>query len=113
MAVDTKGTAWLVETVEAKTGKKVEGKVLRTLLRKLVAAETIEKPEGRWSFSGLKDPAVVAIIKAVKAGEHEPKPRTGNADNLAKARAARKAKAAKVEDELEEDELEDLDLEDL
>lgn len=115
-ATDTKGTAWLTEQVNEKTGRTVDGKTVRVLLRKLAADGTIMKGDGRWTFTGVKDPAVLAVIKAVKAGEADPKPRgrkpaDETAEKPARKPRARKAAEPEVSEELEDDE--ELDLEEL
>lgn len=112
---ETKGIAWLSEQVEAKIGQAVDGPKLRVILRKLVADGTIERGEGRWSFTGLKDPAVLAVFKAVKEGAAADKParktKATGGTPASKKRAAKKAAEPEVEvdeDVLEDDEL-DLD----
>ncbi|QNJ59463.1 hypothetical protein SEA_MSCARN_34 [Gordonia phage MScarn] len=111
----TKGIAWLSEQVEAKLGQAVEQTKLRVILRKLVNDGEIERGDGRWSFTGLKDPAVVAVFKAIKEGAtaDKPKPKTEGAKPASAKRRTSRAKAKpepEVEDEdvLEDDEL-DLD----
>ncbi|AMS03603.1 hypothetical protein BJD66_gp34 [Gordonia phage Emalyn] len=114
----TKGIAWLSEQVEAKLGQAVEQTKLRVILRKLVADGEIERGDGRWSFTGLKDPAVVAVFKAIKEGATADKPKapTAKKEGAKPASAKRSSRAKKaapepeVEDEdvLEDDEL-DLD----
>ncbi|AWY05221.1 hypothetical protein SEA_MARGARET_41 [Gordonia phage Margaret] len=93
-AADTKGPAWLAEQVEAKLKQTVEPTKLRIILRKLVADGTIEDTrEGtRWTFTGLKDPAVVAVFAAVKEGATAEKPA---AKAPAKKAPAKKAAPAK------------------
>lgn len=111
---NTKGVAWLAEQVEAKLGQTVEQTKLRVILRKLVNDGEVERGDGRWSFTGLKDPAVVAVFKAIKEGAaaDKPKPKTEGAKPASAKRASRAKKQPEpeVEDEdvLEDDEL-DLD----
>ena len=116
---ETKGVAWLGEQIEAKLGQTVEQTKLRVILRKLVNDGDIERGDGRWSFTGLKDPAVVAVFKAVKEGAAADKPakapraKTEDAKPASAKRRSSRAKAKpepEVEDEdvLEDDEL-DLD----
>ncbi|QGH76659.1 hypothetical protein PBI_QUASAR_31 [Gordonia phage Quasar] len=117
---ETKGVAWLGEQIEAKLGQTVEQTKLRVILRKLVNDGEIERGDGRWSFTGLKDPAVVAVFKAVKEGAAADKPakapaakKEGAKPASAKRSTRSRRKAApepEVEDEdvLEDDEL-DLD----
>lgn len=63
-----KGTAWLVEHVNDTLGTDYSGYQLRILIRKLVKDGTLERGEGRYEFKGPRDPQVLAILKAVKAG---------------------------------------------
>ncbi|ADX42614.1 hypothetical protein [Gordonia phage GTE2] len=102
----TKGIAWLAEQVEAKLGQTVEQTKLRVILRKLVADGEIERGDGRWSFTGLKDPAVVAVFKAIKEGAtaDKPKPKTEGAKPASAKRASRSRKKAAPEPEVEDDE---------
>ena len=115
---------WLAEQVEAATGETVEAFKLRAILRGLVKAEEIEhEAQSAWTFSGVKDPAVRAVIAKVKASikaESEgaaPKP-AKRAPAAKKAAPAKKApvrrtrKAAPVEEVELEDEFdgEDIDL---
>ena len=109
----TKGIAWLAEQVEAKLGQTVEQTKLRVILRKLVNDGEIERGDGRWSFTGLKDPAVVAVFKAIKEGAtaDKPKPKTEGAKPASAKRASRSRKKAAPEPEVEdEDVLEDDEL---
>ena len=110
---NTKGVAWLAEQVEAKLGQTVEQIKLRVILRKLVNDGEVERGDGRWSFTGLKDPAVVAVFKAIKEGaaaKRAPRAKTEGAKPASAKRASRAKKQPEVEDEdvLEDDEL-DLD----
>ena len=112
---------WLAEQVEAATEETVEAFKLRAILRGLVKAEEIEhEAQSAWTFSGVKDPAVRAVIAKVKASikaESAPKP-AKRAPAAKKAAPAKKApvrrtrKAAPVEEVEWEDEFdgEDIDL---
>lgn len=115
-AAPANGTAWLAEHVN----KTVKGAdytpyQLRILLRKLAKDGRIERPEGRWSFGNTKDPNVVEIIKAIRAGEMEAdkkervekaKAKSKPAEKAApKKRASRKKAAPEPEPEPEDDEL--------
>lgn len=100
---DVKGTAWLTEQVAAKLGTTVEGKQVRTILRKLASSGEIEREDGRWSFTGVNDPAVKAVVAAIKGGALEAKPRGRKAaepatDEAKPARRARKPKTEAVEE---------------
>ena len=119
---ETKGVAWLAEQIEAKLGQTVEQTKLRVILRKLVNDGDIERGDGRWSFTGLKDPAVVAVFTAVKEGAAADKPakapaakkgaeaKPASAKRSSRSRRAKAEPEPEVEDEdvLEDDEL-DLD----
>lgn len=95
---DGYGIAWLADHVNDTTGKSTSPTALRVLLRKMANDGTLDREVGtdksRYSFTGENDRTVKAVIKQVKAGALDKKPRTGNADNLAAARAAKAAKAA-------------------
>ncbi|QCW22041.1 hypothetical protein SEA_YAKULT_37 [Gordonia phage Yakult] len=117
--VDTKGAAWLSEQIEAKLKQTVEPAKVRIILRKLVADGTIERGDGRWSFTGLKDPAVVAVFAAVKeqatAGDAPAAKRPAAKKAAAPAKKAAPAKRtsrkkAAPEPEPEEDVLDDDEL---
>ena len=102
-AAEVKGTAWLKEHVSEKLGQDVESTKLRIILRKLIKDGTIESPkDGRYQFTGVKDPNVVAVVAALR-DEAKSGP----------AKRGRKPKT-KVADEVDdtEDEVEDLDLDD-
>ena len=98
---ESKGTAWLKDHVSEKLSREVESTKLRIILRKLIKDGTIESPkDGRYQFTGVKDPNVLAVVAALRE-EAKSGP----------AKRGRKAKA-KVADEVDdtEDEVEDLDL---
>lgn len=109
-----KGTAWLAEVIEQKTGKSYTPYQLRILLRRLVKDETIERGEGRWEFKGVTDPTVKAIIAAVKAGKLEESTRAGTDEakkaekkpakkTVSKSRTKKPAEPVEEADEDEED----------
>lgn len=100
---DVKGTAWLKDHINEVLGTEHEGTKIRIVLRKLIKDDEIESPkDGRYVFSGPKDPNVKAVIAALRA-EAKSGP----------AKRGRKPKAAKAVTEVEEDdEVEDLDLDD-
>lgn len=113
-----KGTAWLAEVIEQKTGKSYTPYQLRILLRRLVKDETIERGEGRWEFKGVTDPTVKAIIAAVKAGKLEESTRAGTDEaKKAEKKPASKSRAKKpaepVEEADEDEEITDEDDENL
>lgn len=109
-ATEVKGVAWLAEQVEAKLGETVEQTKLRVILRKLVADGTIERGDGRWSFTGLKDPAVVAVFKAIKEGAAAEKPAKAPAAKKTAAKPASAKRRAKKAEPEPEDEDEDEDV---
>ena len=97
------GTAWLKEHVNDTLGADHESTKLRIVLRKLIKDGTIDSPkDGRYIFTGPRDPNVKAVIAALRE-EAKAGP----------AKRGRKPKA-KVADEVDEveDEVEDLDLDD-
>lgn len=114
MATETKDINWLTEQVNDKCGTELAAREIRIVIRKLVKDGTIERGEGRYAFTGLKDDRVVAVIKAVKSGatDEAKKERLSNlkkskakdADDEAPAKPARKRKAAAAEPEAEEEE---------
>lgn len=96
------GSAWLTEHVNDTLGTEHPATKLRAVLRKLVNNGDIELArEGRYEFSGPRDPNVKALIAALRE-EAKAGP----------SKRGRKPKAAKVLDEAEDadDEVEDLDL---
>lgn len=110
-----KGTTWLAEVIESKTGKSYSPYQLRILLRKLVKDGEIERGEGRWEFRGVTDPNVKAIIAAVKAGkmEQETKEKTKAAKEAAKKDEVKATTKRKPEPEpVVEDDENDEDLDD-
>lgn len=95
---EPKGAAWLAEHVNSTCGTSMDGYGIRILLRRLVKEGTIERGEGRYSFTGPRDPQVVAVVKAVKAGEVD-KAKSERLEKLKEAKAtkapAKKAAPAK------------------
>lgn len=120
-AVEVKDTNWLAGVIADKTGKEYTTYQLRILLRKLTKDGVIERGEGRYTFKGVNDPTVKAIVKAVKDGalEAETKEKTATAKKQAAAKrtaakapasASRKRKPkAEPEPEPELDDLDDID----
>jgi antitoxin component of RelBE/YafQ-DinJ toxin-antitoxin module len=92
---DGHNSQWLAEHVSQATGKDVDSRQLRMILRKLAKEGALAREVGedrtRYSFTGPNDPTVKAVIKAVKEGATE---RKSNVDNLKKAREAKAAKKA-------------------
>lgn len=92
---------WLAGVVTKHTGKEVDSRQIRVLLRKLAKTGKLAREVGvdrnRYDFPlGVKDPIVVQVVKLVKAGALE----QDTTDRLAAARAAKEAKkAAAVEAE--------------
>ena len=111
MATETKDINWLTEQVNDKCGTELAARDIRIVIRKLVKDGTIERGEGRYAFTGLKDDRVLAVIKAVKSGatDEAKKERLSNlkkskaADDEAPAKPGRKRKAAAAEPEAEEE----------
>mgnify|MGYP001619241395 FL=1 len=96
------GTAWLKEHVNDTLGTSHESTKLRIILRKLIKDGTIESPkDGRYVFTGPRDPNVKAIIAALK-----------DEAKAGPTKRGRKPKAKAAVEEVEDDEVEDLDLDD-
>ena len=96
------GSAWLTEHVNDTLGTEYLATKLRAVLRKLVNNGDIDlSREGRYEFTGPRDPNVKALIAALRE-EAKAGP----------SKRGRKPKAAKVLDEAEDvdEEVEDLDL---
>ena len=96
------GSAWLTEHVNDTLGTEYPATKLRAVLRKLVNNGDIDlSREGRYEFTGPRDPNVKALIAALRE-EAKAGP----------SKRGRKPKAAKVLDEAEDvdEEVEDLDL---
>lgn len=118
------GSAWLVDHVNTQAGTSYTASALRILLRKLTADGVLDREsEGRQRYNfpkGAKDPQVIAIVKAVKAGVGE-KAKQERLDALKAQRAASKKAApaktvrsrakAKAEPEVEDDD--DLEVDDI
>lgn len=99
---ETLGTAWLKEHVAETLGTEVESTKIRIVLRKLIKDDVIESPkDGRYIFTGPRDPNVKAVIAALRE-EAKSGP----------AKRGRKPKAKAVAEVDEDDEVEDLDLDD-
>lgn len=101
------GTEWLAEHVNDATGKSYDGYSIRILLRKLVQEDEIDRGEGRWNFTGPKDPAVRAVLAAVKSGKADDvkKERLESLKKkTAKPATKTRAKAAPVVEDEDEDE---------
>lgn len=127
----TFGVRDLCDYVNKKFGKSYSPREMRTLIRKLardgsnrVNREIIPGNRTRYDWSGVDDPEVKAIIKAVKGGEieaskkealdklKEQKAKKQAAEGTTKTKKGKKATKQKVV-EPEEDEVDDLeDLED-
>ncbi len=88
---DKKSIAWLKDHVEGTLGEEVAPARLRAILRQLVGSGEIEH-EARtgWTFTGIKDPAVRAVIAKLKEAAKAEK-----APAVKKTRAEKKAPAAK------------------
>lgn len=117
-----KGTPWLVEQINERIdGADVSPFEVRTVLRKLAKDGEVERPEEgtRYSFTGLKDPAVVAVFKAIKDklskvdAEPAPKPAKKAPAKKAPARKPRAKKAPESEPEVVDDADTDTDIDDL
>lgn len=96
------GSAWLTEHVNDTLGTEYPSTKLRAVLRRLISNGEIElSREGRYEFSGPRDPSVKALIAALRS-EAKAGP----------SKRGRKPKASKVADEAEDvdEEVEDLDL---
>lgn len=96
-------SAWLAAHVSEQTGKPVDARALRVLLRKMAKEGVIERVVGtdraRYDWpDGAKDPVVKDVVKRVKDGALE---RAKN-DGLAAARAAKEAKKAAKDTETTE-----------
>lgn len=99
---ETLGTAWLKEHINDTLGTEIESTKIRIVLRKLIKEDVIESPkDGRYIFTGPRDPNVKAVIAALKE-ESKSGP----------AKRGRKPKAKAVAEVDEDDEVEDLDLDD-
>lgn len=92
---ETLSTAWLAEQVNLACGTKYDPAQLRILLRKLTKDGVVERGEGRYEFTGVEDPRVVAVIAAVKDGSADEAKKARLADLKAKREAAKAAAPAK------------------
>ena len=112
-----RGTVWLADLVNEKLGTEYTSYQIRILLRKLIKEGTIEREEGRYQFRGERDPKVLAVIKAAKAGDLDVEKKTRIAAIKAAPveedeapptrRRSSRAKAAPVEED------EDIDLDEI
>jgi hypothetical protein len=96
------GSAWLTEHVNDTLGTEHASTKLRAVLRKLINNGDIDlSREGRYEFTGPRDPNVKALIAALR-----------DEAKAGPSKRGRKPKAAKVLDEAEDvdEEVEDLDL---
>lgn len=95
-----KGIAWLQDHIEGVLGEEVSATKLRVILRNLVKAGEIEHESGHgWNFTGIKDPAVRAVLAKLKGqakAEAAPAPK--------KAAPAKRTSRAKAKPVVEEDE---------
>ena len=95
------GVRNLIALIKKKTGKDYNPREVRTLLRKLaregggVEREIVAGNKSRYSWTGSKDPEVLAVLKAVEGGAIE----TAKKDALAKLKADKAAKTAASEKE--------------
>lgn len=100
------GVRNLIALIKKRTGKEYNPREVRTLLRKLaregagVDREIVAGNKSRYSWSGSKDPEVLAVLKAVESGAIE-KAKTEalaklKSDKAAKTAAAQKAEPAKA-----------------
>lgn len=112
-ADDTKkGIGWLSDHIEGTLGNAVPAAKLRVILRSLVASGDIDHDAGTgWTFTGVKDPAVRAVIAKLKEQAKAPAAEK-KAPAAKKAAAPRRRKAAPqpVEEDIEEFDEEDIDL---
>jgi hypothetical protein len=101
-AADEKGTAWLTGVVNDKLGTDYTSYQLRIVIRRLVKQGALERGEGRYSFTGVNDPQVKAIVAAIKNGaaEDAKKERIEKAKETAEKKpAARRSRKKADEDE--------------
>lgn len=89
------GASDLAALLSKKTGKTITARDLRTLLRKMARDGRLDREitagnRTRYSWSGPKDPEVVAIVAAVTKGELE----QGKQEALAKLKEQKAAKQA-------------------
>ena len=112
------GASDLAKLVSEKTGKKLDAKNLRVLLRKMARDGRLDRKveqgnRTRYSWSGPNDPEVKAILKALDDGELEKdkaEKLQALKDRKAKTDAKKnKKKAAPVVEDDEDDDFEDDD----
>lgn len=96
------GSAWLKEHVNDTLGTDHESTKLRIVLRKLIKDGDIDSPkDGRYIFTGPKDPNVKAVVAALRS-EAKSGP----------AKRGRKPKTKVIDETDDEEDVEDLDLDD-
>lgn len=109
---ERKDIKWLAEHIEGTLGEAVPAARLRQVLRGLVAAGEIEhENKSGWTFTGIKDPAVKALIARLKEQGTATPRKAKKDDDAAPKKSRRKKTPAPVEEDedvLEDDEL-DLD----
>lgn len=88
------GTKELVAHVNSQTGKNLDGRAVRLVLRKLaregVLQRTVGEERGRYSFTGPNDPQVKAVVTAIKSGASDKTPAPKKPVSKAKAEPAKK-----------------------
>ena len=93
------GVRNLIALIKKRTGKEYNPREVRTLLRKLaregggVDREIVAGNKSRYSWTGSKDPEVLAVLKAVEGGAIE----QAKKDALAKLKSDKAAKTAAAE----------------
>ena len=93
------GVPNLIALITKRTGKEHNPREVRTLLRKLaregggVDREIVAGNKSRYSWTGSKDPEVLAVLKAVEGGAIE----QAKKDALAKLKSDKAAKTAAAE----------------
>lgn len=118
------GTAWLTDHVNDALDTEYDSKAIRVRLRQMVELGTLERDEGRYSFSGPTDRRVLKIVKYIREAakaeaETEDKPARKPAATTRKAAtpAAKRGrparKAAVVEEDPDLPDFDDDDIDDL
>lgn len=99
VAANPYNSAWLAEYVAQQTGKEIDSRQIRVLLRKwandpenVMVTREVGTDRARYEFTGINDPVVKAIVREAKNGAFE----TQRGDGLAAARAAKAEKAAEA-----------------
>lgn len=94
------GVRNLIALIKKRTGKEYNPREVRTLLRKLaregggVEREIVAGNKARYSWTGSKDPEVLAVLKAVEGGAIE----KAKTEALAKLKSDKAAKSAAAAD---------------